>query len=373
MNYYTLAANLEAMRRQLLSSWDTLRGEHLKTAAEFSLHNLAKNPLGHPLIYLARGGKRFISPRLKIKVAGIEFENPLMVGAGWDKRGKAVDGLYLLGFAGTEVGTILPHPQPGNPRPRLFVDRRKSVSLNSFGFNNSGARVVKANLSRQKRRGVVGINVGKNKALPDELAPQAHASVVEQLYKLGDYFVINLSSPNTPGLRANLNPEPLAKNIKAVKKILKKLGPKPLFIKTTIDLSLPDLEKVLEVCMREKVTGIIDTNTTIDERLKKKYGWGGLPGGLAGNDPIFRKRATQRMKFITQKTRGSGLVRIGVGGIYNAGSAIERLEAGAQILQVVTAIRQKKGKVANEINLGIDEYLQKNGCQSVEEIIGVKA
>ena len=356
---------------QLHNRWQVMEGEQLKTAAELTLHGLSRYALGNRALALALGGERIEDTRLSTVVGGLEFENPLMVGAGWDKKGKAVDGLYTLGFSGTEVGSVLVHPQSGNPRPRLWY--RDGVGLNRLGFNSIGMEAVAANLDIQRRQGIVGISIGKNKLTPDEHAPWAHAAVAERLHDYADYFAINVTSPNTPGLRNLLNPESLTNIIRAVKEVLAAKGQKPLFVKTTVDLSLGDLDKVLEVCIAEGVTGIIATNTTVDDYLKSAYGWQGRAGGLSGDSPVYRRRATERMKYITQQTRGTGLQRIGVGAVNDAQSAVERLEAGAQVVQVVTAIRQRKAKVARVINVGIIERLTKDGMANVQELVGIAA
>lgn len=185
---------------------ETLEGEHLKTLAEFGLHSLAKYQFGEYGFRLLRGGERIEDPSLHVDVAGLDFENPVMVGAGWDKRGWAVDGLYKLGFAGTEVGSVLVHPQKGNSKPRLFY--QYGAGLNRLGFNSKGEDVVAEYLDDQLLPGRVGISLGKNKLTPDEYAPWAHAAVADRLYDYADYFVINVASPNTPGLRNLLNAEP---------------------------------------------------------------------------------------------------------------------------------------------------------------------
>jgi dihydroorotate dehydrogenase len=359
--------NLNVLQRQ----WETLESEHLKTAAELALHGLAKYAIADPMFRLGRGGERVEDPRLHTTVAGIDFENPVEVGAGWDKKGRAVDGLYKLGFAGTEVGTVLVFGQYGNQRPRMWY--KDGAGLNRLGFNAVGVEPVAANLDTQERPGVVGISLGKNKQLPDKYAPWAHAAVAERLHAYGDYFVINVASPNTPGLRNLLNPEPLTDIIQAVNEVLRDKGEKPLFVKTTVDLALDDLDNVIKVCLENGVSGIIDTNTTIDDQLKAAYGWQGQAGGLSGDNVEFRRRATERMRHITRETRGTGLQRIGVGAINSAGTAIERMEAGAQVIQVVTGIRQRKGRIAREINLGILNHLEREGMQNVADVVAVAA
>lgn len=349
---------------------ETIEGEHLKSLAEFGLHSLAEYTIGQRVIELVSGGERIESPRLRSEVAGLQFENPLMVGAGWDKKGRAVDGLYILGFAGTEVGSVLVHPQAGNPKPRLWIDKNsKSVGLNRLGFNSPGMEDVARNLAEQHRPGITGISLGKNKLTPNEHAPWAHAAVAERLYDFADYFVINVASPNTPGLRNLLNREPLTNIIRSVQDVLAKKGKKPLFVKTTVDLALEDLDTVLAVCIEEDVDGVIDTNTTIEESIKARYDWQGEMGGVSGNDYEYRKKATERMKYITQQTSGTGLQRIGVGAINDTDSALERIQAGAQIVQIVTGIRQHKGRIARNINLGLLKRMNEDGVKQISDYV----
>lgn len=361
-------------RQNLRGQLDIIQGEYLKTGAELGLQflgRIANTATGLHLANLVRGGEYPEDERLSVEVAGLQFDNPVMVGAGWDKKGRAVDGLLALGFSGVEVGSVLVHPQKGNPRPRLWTDSpTHSVGLNRLGFNSSGMEAVGNYLETQLCNGVIGISLGKNKLTPDAQAPWAHAAVAEYLKNYADYFVINVASPNTPGLRNLLNPRPLTDIIRAVQDVA---GDTPLFVKTTIDLAKQDLDAVLQVCLDEHVAGIVDTNTTIDNELKVPYGWNGEAGGLSGNDATYRQRATEQMRYITCATRGSGLARIGVGGIHDATTAIERLEAGAQVVQIVTGIREKKGKIARDINNGIIAELDARKLSFVQELTGLAA
>ncbi|MGD1012350.1 MAG: dihydroorotate dehydrogenase (quinone) [Acidimicrobiales bacterium] len=352
----------------LRAAWETFESEQLKEIAGLGLHVLGGCPVGRRLITLASGGERVMSPRLHTELAGMSLENPVLVGAGWDKKGWAVDGLYALGFAGTEVGSVLAHPQEGNPRPRMWY--RRGAALNRLGFNSPGMEQVAKCLSAQERPGIVGVSIGKNKLTPDDQAPWAHAAVARGLYDYADYFVVNVASPNTPGLRNLLKPGPLTDIVLAVKEALCAKGAKPLFVKTTVDLSLQDLEAVIKVCLENGVTGIVDSNSTVDDDLKSLYGWQGEEGGLSGDVGEFRQRANERMKVIFRLTKGTELQRIGVGAINSAASAIERLQAGAQAVQVVTGIRQRKARIARDINQGILDYLSTSGHENVQEIVG---
>ncbi|HUS26414.1 MAG TPA: dihydroorotate dehydrogenase (quinone) [Nevskiaceae bacterium] len=356
--------------------WETCAGEGLKTAAELALSGLARLPYGSQAIAWASGGL-MEDLRLQCSVGGMDLSNPLIVGAGWDKKGYVVDGLHEgMGFAGVEVGTVVPQPQPGNPRPRLRTDPTHSVGLNSMGFNSPGSEAVAAHLSRQRRMGTVGISLGINKDAPAIHAPEAHAAVAEKLYKYADYFAVNVSSPNTPGLRNLLDPARLTDIVQAVQQVLDAKDPrqrKPLFVKTTIDLAQPSLDGVLDLCVNRSVTGIIDTNTTTDQNLKAYYGWGALPGGLSGNDPRFRQAASDRMRYITKATKGTGLQRIGAGAINSAQAALERMEAGAQALQVVTGIREHGLRAAHRINTGLLELLIQRNIMNIQEVVGTAA
>ncbi len=349
---------------------ETLEGETLKSAAEFALHTLGLHDNGEIVLSRVRGGERIFDERLATTVGGMELENPTLVGAGWDKKGWAVDGLYALGFAGTEVGSVLVHPQAGNPKPRLWIDHtNKAVGFNRLGFNSIGEEAVAANLDKQLLPGILGVSIGKNKLTPDDQAPWAHAQVADRLFDYADYFVINVASPNTPGLRNLLNKEPLTNIILAVKEVLGKKGEKPLFVKTTVDLAREDLDTVIAVCLELGVTGLIDSNTTVDESLKALYGWQGQMGGLSGANPEFRKRCNDRMRYITRVAVGSTLQRIGVGAISNADHAFERIQAGAQAIQVVTGIRQSRGRVAHSINKGLLERIENDGSNNIQEYI----
>jgi dihydroorotate dehydrogenase len=354
-------------------SVQTLKYEELKHGAESTLHLLARNAIGRSLIERASGGKRIEDPRLHTEVGGLELENPLLVGAGWTKDGRAVRGLYELGFAGTEVGSVTVFPQYGNPRPRLFMDKKHAVARNAFGFNCPGMVAVRENLEDQHHGGVIGISLTRNKLTPNSQAAWAHATVADYLYDHADYFAINVASPNTPGLRDLLDPKPLTDIIQAVQDVLREKGNgtmKPLFVKTTVDLSRANLSRVLDTCVDLGANGVIDTNTTIDDRIKAKYGWKDMPGGVSGDDDWFRRRANDRMKFITAETRGTGLGRIGVGAINSGTAAIDRIMAGAECLQIVTAIRQRGPRIAHGINTGLAARIMIDNAAGIRDYIG---
>lgn len=277
----------------------------------------------------------------------IIFENPLIVGAGWDKPGITVRALYALGFAGVEVGTVVANPQEGNPRPRHFV--KGGVSLNRYGFNNPGADKVAQNLERYiKYKIPIGISIGKNKDVNN--VPRAYAEVVKKLYKYASYFAINVSSPNTKGLRDLQKKEALDPIIKAVKiEMRRQGGQKPLFVKIAPDLTKQEINQIIKVVLINNLAGIIATNTTNNRSIKKKYGWQNEAGGVAGDDKTYRKISTDLIRHIYKRTKGK-IIIIGSGGIKDADTAIEKLKAGATLLQITTGIHGEGPTIAGRIN-----------------------
>lgn len=344
-----------------------------KRAAE-ALHLAEATPLTLKLVELfADRHRRFADARLHVSLGGIDFENPVIVGAGWDKAGRAVRGLYALGFAGVEVGTVVAYPQPGNPKPRQFM-LAPGVTLNRLGFNSPGMHAVAQNLERYRKSSVpIGISLGKNKTVAAQDAPLAHALVAEKLYPYATYFAINVSSPNTPGLRALQDKQPLTEIVQAVNETMERLGGrKPLLVKIAPELSPEAVNDVIDVVLANGLTGIIATNTTISPAIKASYGekWRNEAGGVSGDDPQYRKMATEKIAHIYRETGGK-IAIMGVGGVKDASSALEKIKAGAQIIQVVTAIRGEGTALPGRINRGIVQYMEKEGVKHVRELVGV--
>lgn len=310
---------------------------------------------------------------MRVIIDGIEFDNPLIVGAGWDKAGRAVKGLWQLGFAGVEVGSVTADPQPGNPKPRQFMVA-PGVALNWLGFNSPGMEVVAGNLDRYKESGIpCGISIGKNRDVDAKDAPQAHAVVAKRLYEYAAYFAINVSSPNTPGLRSLQDKEPLTDIVQAVNEAMEgKGGRKPLFVKIAPELTDEAIDDVIKVAVDNGLTGIIAANTTADSDIKAKYGerWRNAVGGLSGDDRDFRKMSTDKIAHIYREA-GGRLEIMGVGGIKDTETALEKIRAGAKVLQIVTAIRGEGTTVAGRINRGLVEYMEKEGIKNFDEIVGV--
>jgi dihydroorotate dehydrogenase len=351
-----------------------LDSETWHTRAREALHLAETTPFLLKLVeQFADHHQRFTDERLHVVLAGVELDNPVMVGAGWDKAGRAVKALHTLGFAGVEVGTVVASPQEGNPKPRQFM-LAPGVTLNRLGFNSPGMEAVAHNLERYNGSGIpIGISVGKNKEVPAEDAPQAHATVAESLYALGAYFAINVSSPNTPGLRALQDKKPLTDIVQAVNETMDRMGGrKPLFVKIAPELVAGAIDDVIEVVLENGLTGIIATNTTINADLKAKYGehWRNEAGGLSGDDPDYRRMATEQVAHIYRQTQGK-IASIGVGGVKDAQTALEKIKAGAKVVQVVTGIRGEGTALPGRINRGLVDFLEKEGVKNIHELVGV--
>lgn len=346
--------------------------ETAHTTARKLLHAAESNPLTLKVLeQFAYKGERFTDERLSVVVGGVEFDNPLVVGAGWDKPGRAVRGLHRLGFAGVEVGSVLAYPQEGNPRPRQWMIG-PGVAMNRLGFNSPGVEAVASNLRRYEGDGIpVGISIGKNKDVPDLNAPEVHALVADRLYDQAAYFVINVSSPNTPGLRKLQDKGPLTDIVQAVNDAMDANGGrKPLFVKIAPDLTNTAVDDVIDVVLDQGLTGIIATNTTNRGEIKKRYGRkADEMGGVSGDDPEFRRMATEKVAHI-RKVAGSSLEIIGVGGVKDAETALEKIQAGARVVQVVTAIRSEGTALPGKINRGLVEYMEREGVAHLNELVG---
>lgn len=285
---------------------------------------------------------------------GITFPNPVGLGAGFDKDAKFTDELACLGFGFVEIGTVTPRPQPGNPKPRLFRLPADNALINRMGFNNEGAKAAAERLKKRKERLVIGGNIGKNKDTPNENALEDYKICFKDLYNVVDYFVVNVSSPNTPGLRALQSKGPLMEILNSLAALNKELGnPKPLLLKIAPDLSKEELDDIIDIVKETGIQGIVATNTTIDRGGLntsaddiEKIGAGGLSG-----KPL-RKRATEVISYISQKTNGS-IPIIAVGGIFTAQDAIEKLNAGASLVQVYTGFVYEGPGIAKNICKGL--------------------
>jgi len=291
------------------------------------------------------------NPALSRDVFGLKFKNPVGLAAGFDKNALMVDELAALGFGFIEIGTLTPLPQPGNPQPRLFRLPADESLINRMGFNNEGVEAAVKRLKARKSDVLIGGNIGKNKVTPNEQAINDYEICYDALYNVVDYFVVNVSSPNTPGLRELQEKEPLKKLLQAIKtKNAAKTQPKPLLLKIAPDLSDHQLDDIVEICTDLKMDGIIATNTTIsreglrtDKKKIEKCGAGGLSG------KAVKKRSTDVIRYLHEKTGGK-IPIIGVGGITSAKDALEKLEAGASLVQLYTGFIYEGPGLIKEIN-----------------------
>lgn len=296
---------------------------------------------------------------LERKILGLTFPNPVGLAAGFDKDGKHIEGLACLGFGFIEVGTVTPLPQDGNPRPRLFRLPKDRALINRMGFNNEGLEALAARLKKLREKGVpggliIGGNIGKNKATPNELAENDYLKCFEALFPWVDYFVVNVSSPNTPGLRDLQEKEPLTRLLNLLQEKNKaQKSPKPIFLKIAPDLSDSQLDDIADIVRTTGLAGVIATNTTISRNNLKTseaeiaaIGAGGLSG-----TPV-RERATTVIRYLRQKL-GKEAVIIGVGGIDSPASAQEKLDAGADLVQVYTGLVYEGPGLVREILRGL--------------------
>jgi dihydroorotate dehydrogenase len=353
---------------------DRLDSETWHDIARESLHVAEMSPFTLKLLEkFTYGRSRFVDDRLRVSLGGVELENPLIVGAGWDKAGRAIRALWQLGFAAVEVGSVLEYPQAGNPKPRQFM-LSPGVALNQLGFNSPGMDVVVKNLDSYNDSGIpIGISIGINRDVDLKDAPRAHAVVAMELYDHASYFVINISSPNTPGLRQLQVKDSVTDIAKAVNEEMIERGErKPLFVKIAPDLNQNDLDGIIEVVVDNGLTGIIAANTADIPELRAKYGerWRHVSGGISGDDEDYRRMTTEKIVYIYEKA-GDTVEIIGVGGVKDTETALEKIKAGAKTLQIVTGIRGEGPTLPGRINRGLVDYMEKEGIKSLDEIVGI--
>jgi dihydroorotate dehydrogenase len=275
--------------------------------------------------------------RLERQLFGINFPNPVGLAAGFDKDAAHIRDLSALGFGFIEIGTLTPVGQPGNPTPRLFRLPKDEALINRMGFNNGGVEEAIERLKRVPKNIIVGGNIGKNKLTPNENALDDYVKCFEALHPYVHYFVVNVSSPNTPNLRALQDKEPLTEILSELKKLnSQKKNPKPILLKIAPDLTNEQLDDIVEIADDTQIEGVIATNTTIDRSklttasdVVDAIGAGGLSGKPVAN------RSTEVIRYLKEKS-GGRLVVIGVGGIHSAKDAQEKLDAGASLIQVYT-------------------------------------
>jgi len=338
--------------------------------------------------------KFFAAPELPVELFGLKFPNPIGLAAGMDKQAAAIPMWEKLGFGFCELGGVTWHPQPGNPQPRMFRAVEDEALINRMGFNNHGAQVLALRLAEWKKLGLwpahpVGVNLGKSKVTPLEKAAEDYANSFRALQGLADFFVVNVSSPNTPNLR-QLQDKAALDEILAAFQELNVTAPRqsaantevaafcrdaatPILVKVAPDLSFEALDEILELAAARNLSGIVAGNTTIarpqtsNRRLGKIYS---EMGGLSGRP--LRQRSTEMIRHIYQQTRGA-LPIIGVGGVFDANDALAKIYAGASLMQVYTGLVYEGPGIARKIVAGLAERLNRDGFATIKDAVGATA
>lgn len=294
----------------------------------------------------------FEHQNLERTLFGLKFKNPVGLAAGFDKNATMFQDLEYLGFGFIEVGTVTPKAQEGNEKPRLFRLKKDEAILNRMGFNNDGLQSMKLRLKNRKKNGlIIGGNIGKNKITSNEEAINDYVIAFNELFDVVDYFVVNVSSPNTPNLRALQEKEPLTKILSELQILnSQKKIQKPILLKIAPDLTNEQLDDIIDIIKETKIAGVIATNTTINrtelktnEKLVESLGAGGISGR-----PLT-KRSTEVIRYLHEKSNAAFPV-IGVGGIHSPEDAIEKLKAGASLIQLYTGFIYEGPSLIKQIN-----------------------
>ena len=372
-------------RRLLRPALFAQEAEHVH---DFTLNGLAWVSR-HELVGDALAGF-FAAPALPVTVAGLRFPNPVGLGAGMDKLAAAVPAWAALGFGFSELGGVTWHPQPGNPPPRVFRAPADEVIVNRMGFNNPGAEALAQTLAAWRKQGrwprhPVGINLGKSKITPLAQAAEDYASSFRALRAHADFFVVNVSSPNTPNLRQLQEKSALADILAALNEVqspksgaqspesslMSHPSHRPIFVKVAPDLSFEALDEILELVAPRKIAGIVATNTTItrptttDPTSQRIYS---ETGGLSGKP--LRARSTEVIRHLFRQTRGR-LPIIGVGGIFDAADAWEKISAGASLVQVYTGLVYEGPGISRTIVRGLQQRLAEAGWTELRQAVGM--
>jgi dihydroorotate dehydrogenase len=343
------------------------------------IHNRAVAALGRVSrnrVLLEALNSFFAAPEMQIGVFGLRFPNPVGLAAGMDKRGVALPAWPALGFGFVELGGVTWHAQPGNPAPRMFRAVPDQALINRMGFNNDGAYALAARLAHWRAEDrwpdvPVGINLGKSKITPLDHAADDYAQSFELLWPHADFFVVNVSSPNTPNLR-QLQDKAALDEILARIQVINTAKPraKPVFVKVAPDLSFDALDEILALVEPRQLAGVVATNTTIarpdarDESLRRTYS---ETGGLSGKP--LAARSTEIIRHLHRQTRGRVPI-IGVGGIFTAADAWEKITAGACLVQIYTGLAYEGPGVVAEIVAGLAQHLRDSGAKHLKDVIG---
>ncbi|MFW6299867.1 MAG: quinone-dependent dihydroorotate dehydrogenase [Oceanicaulis sp.] len=307
-------------------------------------------------------------PVLRTAIGGIELAHPVGLAAGFDKNAEAPDALLNAGFSFVEVGGVTPRPQPGNPQPRLFRLRKDGAVINRMGFNNEGLEVMKARLEARQESpapGVVGVNLGANKDSEDRA--NDYAMLLQGLSGLADFFTLNVSSPNTPGLRGLQTGEPLNDLLRKVNDVR---WAEPVFIKIAPDIEDDDVDAILEAITAFKLSGLIVSNTTVQRPSTLKSDKRAEGGGLSGK-PLFERSTAVLRAF--RKAAGPDLPIIGVGGVDGPDAAYAKIRAGANAVQLYTALVYQGPGLVMRIRDGLAERLKRDGIERLADAVGADA
>ncbi len=326
--------------------------------------------------------KLYGAPELPVELFGLKFPNPIGLAAGMDKRAAAVPVWEKFGFGFCELGGVTWHPQPGNPKPRMFRAIEDEALINRMGFNNPGAEALVETLAGWKQRGrwpshPVGINLGKSKITPLDNAAEDYAQSFRALRDYADFFVVNVSSPNTPNLRQLQDKSALDEILAALQetqhsKLKTHQAPKPILVKVAPDLSFSALDEILELVGPRQISGIVAANTTItrpetgNRKLQEIYS---ESGGLSGRP--LRYLSNQAIRHLYRQTQGR-LPIIGVGGVFDAEDALAKIMSGASLVQVYTGLVYQGPGIARSVVTGIQQHLEKTGAQ-FQEMVGCAA
>lgn len=348
-----------------------------ETAHELALHSLHFFLRG-PLKEIVASRNR-VSPVGHLKRFGLEFSNPAGLAAGFDKNGIAAESLSALGFGFIEVGTVTYEAQSGNPKPRLFRLPRDRALINRLGFNNYGAKELAERLRAHRPGCVLGVNIGKSRSATIEAAIPDYLASFDAVHDIADYIAVNVSSPNTPNLRELQRADLLSELLQSLQRRNSDLAhanserPRPLLLKIAPDLDQAQIESIIEVAMRANISGIIATNTTVRRDALRTpaaevqaCGEGGLSGA-----PL-RERSNQVISLVYRLTRGE-LPIVGVGGIFTAEDAWDKICAGASLIQLYTGFIYEGPGIAKRINEGLAKILRREGFNSIDDAVGCRS
>ena len=344
---------------------------HLLKPAIFTLDPEKAHRLTVAGLRAMPAGPKPVPGRLSINVAGIEFPNPVGMAAGFDKDAEVPDALLGLGFGFTEVGSITPRPQDGNPKPRLFRLVEDRAVINRMGFNNGGAEIAAERLKhRRAKGGIVGINIGANKDSPDRIAD--YAQMTRIMAPLASYLAVNISSPNTPGLRALQDEGALIELLDSVIEARAGVCPQnapPIFLKVAPDLTPTDVDAITRIALDKNLGALIVSNTTISRPSSLRSHQAAETGGLSGAP--LRTLALQRVRDFRTAT-GGAIPLVGVGGIGSADDAWERIRAGASLVQFYSAMVYEGPGLARKITRGLERLMKRDGFSAIAEAVGTE-